>query len=75
MSDEKKSDNGKRRRFKAGAGGATEVTEKRGLNRIPQWLTTDKGMPDWLAGTVVVIAGGLLLTGFVAILVAVWPAG
>ena len=54
--------------------GATEVQEKRGINRIPQWLTRDKGLPDWLAGTVVVIVGGLLLAGFLGLLIAIFPA-
>ena len=84
MSDEKKtpSEDGKKtpdegdkkRRFKAGKGGALEVKEQRGLNRIPQWLTEDKGLPDWLAGSVVVVACGLLLSLLVLILSAVWPA-
>ena len=63
-----------KRRFQGGRKGAVEVTEKRGLKRIPVWLTRDKGLPDWLAGCVVVVASGLLLTLFVWILVVAWPA-
>ena len=76
MPDDKdtNTDNTKKRRFKAGQGGAaTELTEKRGINRFPQWLTRDKGLPDWLAGTVVVIAGGLLMTAVVALLILIFP--
>ncbi len=75
MSEKKESDGDKRRRFKGGEGGAKELKDKRGLNRIPQWLTQEKGLPDWLAGAVVVIAGGLLMTLFVFIMTQVWPAG
>lgn len=47
---------------------------ERGLNKIPQWLTREKGMPDWLAGSVVVVAGGLLLTLLVWLLILIFPA-
>ena len=75
MPEKHENDGGTRRRFKAGEGGATELKDKRGLNRIPQWLTQEKGLPDWLAGAVVVIGGGLLMTLFVFIMTQVWPAG
>lgn len=73
MSDDKKTekDDGQRRRFKAT--GAPETTGKRGLQKLPQWLTREKGLPDWAAGSVVVVASGLLLTIFVWILVLAWP--
>ncbi|MDY0001663.1 MAG: hypothetical protein RBU30_10240 [Polyangia bacterium] len=75
MSDDAKTEkkDGPKRMFKATAGGAVETTGKRGLQRIPLWLTRDKGLPDWLAGSVVVVACGLLLMSFVWILVLVWP--
>ena len=62
-----------KRRFKAAKGGAVETTGKQGLQRIPQWLTREKGLPDWLAGSVVVVASGLLITVFVWVLVLAWP--
>ncbi len=78
MANESKENSGTRRRFKAGGGGgaqgAAEVTDKRGLNRIPQWLTQDKGLPDWLAGSVVVVGGGLALALVIWLLTVVWPA-
>lgn len=76
MSDESKTsqDEAQKRRFKAGKGGAVEVTEKRGLNRIPMWLTRDKGLPDWLAGSLVVVASGLLLSLLVLVLALIFPA-
>jgi hypothetical protein len=42
-----------------------------GINRYPRLLR--ERMPDWLAGTVVVVVTGLLLAGLVAILGAVFP--
>jgi hypothetical protein len=76
MAHESKEGSDKRRRFKAGGGaqGAAEVTDKQGLNRIPQWLTQDKGLPDWLAGSVVVVGGGLILALVIWLLTVVWPA-
>lgn len=71
--DKSEAEAGQKRRFKAARGGAVETTGKRGLNRIPQWLTREKGLPDWLAGTVVVVAAGLLLMAVVGILVLAWP--
>ena len=64
----------RRRRFKAGQKGTTEVATKRGLNQIPRWLTQEKGLPDWLAGSLVVIAGGLLIALLVWILILIFPA-
>lgn len=55
-------------------GSSSAAKPERGLNRIPQWLTRDKGLPDWLAGSVVVVAGGLLLTLLVWLLILIFPA-
>ena len=59
----------RRRRFKAGKGGAVEVSPERGPNRIPKYLTQELGLPDWLAGSLVIVVGGLLLTLLVWLLI------
>ena len=51
-----------------------EEKPKNAINRIPGWLRTGLGLPDWLAGSVVVVAGGLLMSLLVLVLILVFPA-
>jgi hypothetical protein len=56
-----------------GSNAALAAPPKNAFNRIPQWLRQDKGLPDWLAGTVVVIVTGLGLAALISLLVLVFP--
>ena len=58
---------------KGGGTGAADEKPKRGLNKIPLYLREDLGMPDWLASSVVVIGGGLLMCIVLAILIQIFP--
>ncbi len=57
-----------------GAGkGAADEKPKRGLNKLPGYLRNDVGLHDWLASSVVIIAGGVLMCVLLAILIQVFP--
>ena len=43
------------------------------FSSIPNYLREELHLPDWLAGTVVVVAGGLILTLVVFVLILIFP--
>ena len=67
----KGADKGRQRGKLAGKPGAAEP--KRGINKIPRWLRNDVGLHDWIASSVVIIGGGVLMCLLVWFLALVWP--
>jgi hypothetical protein len=70
--DDKKSGGETRKRGQLASKGAG-AKPKRGLNKIPYWLRHEVGLHDWIASSVVIVGGGLLLTLVVWLLSVVWP--
>jgi len=74
--DEKKSGDKTRKRGQLSSQGKGVVAEKkpkRGLNKFPGYLRNELGLHDFLASSVVIVCGGLALTGLVWFLSVVWP--
>jgi hypothetical protein len=46
----------------------------KGFNRIPYWLKHEKGMSDFVASAIVLLAGGVIVTLVAFLLTIVWPA-
>ena len=72
--DRKKGEGGDKSPSK-GAASKDPPKEKNAFNRIPKRLTEEFGLPDWLAGSLVIVAGGLLMVIFVYLLILIFPAG
>ncbi|MFH2005942.1 MAG: hypothetical protein ABI333_05070 [bacterium] len=56
-----------------GAKGAADEKPKTGLNRLPGYLREDLGLPDWLASSAVIVAGGVLMCLLLVILIQIFP--
>ena len=77
--DRKKDDDGDKSPSKSAApkGGASKdpPKKKNAFNRIPKRLTEEFGLPDWVAGSLVIVAGGLIMVIFVYLMILIFPAG
>ena len=75
MSKDKTESSSRQRRRRGTSPSNIRPEKSGGINGIPRWLRDEKGLPDLVAGSVVIVAGGILFTVLVGLLVVIFPAG